>query len=112
MPAKSGLAITKVLKPKESEDASATIAIDYPREEELVIPGHYAVRISAHPQAQVEISINEGDWLGCRHAVGYYWFDWEPSKAGEVTLVARQKIGKGRAKKSDTRFCRIVGKKA
>ena len=44
-------------------------------------------------------------------AVGYYWFDWEPSKPGEYTLVVRQKVGKGRAKKSESRFCRVVGKK-
>lgn len=90
---------------------SATdIRIDYPREEELVIPGHYAIRITALPDAQVEISINDGEWMGCRTALGYYWFDWEPSKAGETTIVARQKIGKGRAKKSELRFCRVVKK--
>jgi hypothetical protein len=95
-----------------AEIPAADIHIDYPREEELIIPGHYAVRLSGLPDAQVEISINEGEWQGCRTAVGYYWFDWEPATPGEVTLVARIKAGKGRQKKSESRFCRIVGKKS
>lgn len=95
----------------QSPSVATDIHIDYPREEELIIPGHYAVRLSGAPDAQVELSINDGDWTGCRTAVGYYWFDWEPSKAGEYTLLARQKVGKGRAKKSEPRFCRVVGKK-
>lgn len=96
---------------KKEPAAVADIQIDYPREEELVIPGHYAIRITAAPQAQVEISLNGGEWLGCRNAVGYYWFDWKPSVSGEYTLEARQKVGKGRTKKSETRFFRVVGKK-
>ncbi len=98
-----------VLEPAPLSDSD--IHIDFPREEELIIPGHYAIRISGVPEAQVEISINDGEWVGCRTAVGYYWFDWEPAVAGEVTLVVRQKVGKGRAKKSEQRFCRVVGKK-
>jgi hypothetical protein len=90
---------------------AADIAIDFPREEELVNPGHYAIRISGVPNAEVQISINNGEWQGCRASIGHYWFDWAPAKAGEVVINARQRVGKGRWKSSDQRFCRIVGPK-
>ncbi|MCG3205593.1 MAG: hypothetical protein KCHDKBKB_02315 [Elusimicrobia bacterium] len=106
--------ISTKIKEKKSpsqENKALSIAIDYPREEELIIPGHYAIRLSATPNSQVEISINSGEWQGCRTALGYYWFDWEPKTAGEITLVARQKTGPGRPQQSAVRFCRVVPKK-
>ena len=50
---------------------SLDITIDYPKEEELIVSGHYAVRISAMPEAQVELSINDAEWAGCRTALGF-----------------------------------------
>jgi hypothetical protein len=87
------------------------VAIDYPKEEELVLSGHYAVRISATPEAQVEISFNDGEWNGCRTSLGYYWFDWNPAELGETVIKARVRVGAGRWKVSAERFCRVVSLK-
>jgi hypothetical protein len=90
---------------------SLDILIDYPKEEELVLAGHYAVRITASPEAQVELSINNGEWSGCRTSLGHYWFDWSPTDLGETVLKARLRIGAGRWKVSGERFCRVVSSK-
>jgi len=91
--------------------AAVELAIDFPQEGEFVRPGHYAIRLTAPAGSQVEISINDGNWELCRHAVGYYWYDWTPGKAGSQELVARSKIGKGKWKKSDARRCSVESPK-
>ncbi len=97
-----------VLKPAAS---GLEISIDYPKEEELVLLGHYAVRLAGTLDAQVELSINDGEWNGCRNALGFYWFDWTPSDSGETVLKARLRVGNGRWKMSTARFCRVVSSK-
>ena len=97
-----------VLKPSVP---TLEINFDYPKQEELVLTGHYAVRIIGTLEAQVELSINNGEWNGCRTALGFYWFDWSPSELGETVLKARVRVGNGRWKISDERFCRVVSSK-
>src|SRR5438105_1523899 len=81
-------------KNNSSVETKLDVTIDYPKEEELINPGHYAVRISTVPEAQVELSLNGGDWKGCRSGSGYFWYDWQATTPGEYTLTARQKVGK------------------
>ena len=90
------------------ESSSQVLAIDYPQEGEQVHEGEYSIRISAKPEAEVEISINNGEWQPCRASVGYWWFDWQPVETTRCELVTRARIGKGRWKKSEARSCRIV----
>ena len=52
------------------------ITIDYPRENEKVMVGHYAVRVSAPSGAQVELIVNNGEERPCRESIGFYWYDW------------------------------------
>jgi hypothetical protein len=99
----------KTIKPVAAP--SLDIVIDYPKEEELVLSGHYAIRVSGSPDAQVELSINNGEWFGCRTSLGFYWFDWSPSDLGETVLKARVRSGNGRWKTSAERFCRVVSSK-
>jgi|SRR5581483_6806731 len=96
---------------KPAAAPSLEIIIDYPKEEELVLSGDYAVRLSGTSEAQVELSVNGGEWLGCRRSVGFYWFDWTPTETGEAVLKARLRVGDGRWKMSAERFCRVVSLK-
>jgi hypothetical protein len=92
----------------DMKPASNRSTIDYPGEGELVREGIYAVRISAEPEMEVEISINNGEWRPCRESIGYWWFDWRPAEAGPCLLIARSRAANGRWKKSDVRSCRVI----
>lgn len=85
-----------------------SVLLEYPQAGEAVRPGHYAVRIAAKPEVSVELSVDGGPWQACREAVGYYWFDWTPSQAGEHTLVARAKNGGPRYATSEERTVLVV----
>lgn len=89
--------------PAQATEAS----IDYPKEGESVLPGHYAVRISAKTAGSVEVSINNGPWHTCRTADGYHWYDWTPSTPGRATISARCKSSNGCAKTPTTRTCQV-----
>jgi hypothetical protein len=95
-----------------SDTPQAEILIDYPMEGEQVHEGSYAIRISTEPNAEVEISINNGEWQPCRESLGYWWFDWQPLVGARCKLVARSRVGKGRWKKSAPRSCQIVNSDA
>lgn len=88
--------------------AAPPLLIDFPREGEQVRPGHYTVRIAADGAKRVELSISGGEWQACRSSVGYFWYDWRPQAPGRQELVARARSGRGRARKSDVRSCRII----
>lgn len=98
--------------PKAAKEPKApktpVVTLDYPTPGERVRPGHYAVRVAAKPEVAVEVSVDGGPWQPCREAVGYYWFDWTPSEAGEHTLVARAKNGGPRYAKTEERSVVVV----
>jgi len=79
---------------KTQKSSRTSVTIDFPQEKEKIRPGHYAVRITAPEHGVVELSVNEGQWLLCRSAAGYYWCDWYPEETGSVKLIARIKSGK------------------
>ena len=80
--------------------------IDYPQEGEKIIPGHYAIRISADA-TDVEINVS-GDWKKCRTSVGFFWYDWQPTP-GRYELKFRYRSGKGRWKEGPATQCSVVG---
>jgi hypothetical protein len=88
-------------------ELAAEAVIDFPKEAEKVLPGHYAVRITARPGYDVEINTGGTEWWPCRESVGHFWFDWWPSKPGRTTLSLRVKVGKGRWKKVSERSCTV-----
>jgi len=71
------------------------VAVDYPRENEAVRPGHYAIRLTAAGASSVQVRLDGGDWLPCREDVGHSWFDWAP-RPGAALIEARARSGKGR----------------
>ena len=106
---KTVFAKRKILKGAPKKKAAAapsteSVTIDYPCEGEVVQPGHYAVRISGAPESDIELSVNDSDWMVCRSAVGYHWFDWFPAQPGKNSLVVRQKNGDGKWKKTKKRL--------
>jgi hypothetical protein len=67
-----------------------TLEIDYPSDEAIVAPGHYAVRLSSSEAlAEAEVSIDRGPWQPCRHACGFWWYDWRGGSPGSHAVAAR-----------------------
>jgi hypothetical protein len=103
-PKKPKTAPAKVFGPSGSY-----IVIDYPTEEEVVSGLAYSIRVGASGNGSVEISINGGDWMPCRHSVGYWWFDWGYYEPGSHEITARIVNSRGKAiKRSAVRKCTVV----
>ncbi|MHB2025993.1 MAG: hypothetical protein ACYCPQ_05075 [Elusimicrobiota bacterium] len=89
--------------------ANERVIIDYPRPDEVIASASYAFRISASKSARaVKVSIDNGPWMDCRQAVGYWWHDWFKSDAGSHEVWARAVSAMGRVTLSDSCrfFCR------
>lgn len=93
---------------KKPQPAAEEATVDFPQEGELVLPGHYAVRISAQPGFDVEISSDGKEWHPTRFSVGFHWYDWNISRPGRAVLSLRVKSGKGRWKKIGERECVVI----
>lgn len=66
------------------------ITIDYPRDEEIIsYREHYAIRVGTPNNGIVQISIDGGEFVQCRYAAGYWWYDWCDIPLGQHTIVAR-----------------------
>ena len=91
----------------KTTELAADAVIDFPKEGEEILAGHYAVRISAKTGLDVEIGAGGNEWWPCRESVGFFWFDWWPSKVGRTTLALRVKSGKGKWKKVSERTCKV-----
>lgn len=72
------------------------LAVDYPRQNEMITSETYAVRVFAPEGAKrVGISIDQGPWKSCRPAVGYWWFDWAGYENGEHEIVVSMESPEG-----------------
>lgn len=92
--------LRNLFNPKTRAGFNDKIAIDYPVMGERLDSGHYAVRISASGGDQVQISVDRGEWMWCRSAGGYYWFDWHSIPSGRHEIVARMKLASGKFEES------------
>ena len=88
-------AAKKTVVKKAAAKSALQVVIDYPEEQTVILPGHYAVRLSAPGAGQAQIRFDGGDWLDCRESLGHFWHDWTPL-AGRVRLEVRARAGKGR----------------
>lgn len=68
--------------------ANAYVTIDYPLADETIRQCHYVFRIGASSNGHVELCLNNGEWMPCRHSVGYWWYDWNAT-SGNYTAMAR-----------------------
>lgn len=89
--------------PKQSA-AEDYVVLDHPINNETVRTGHYTIRAGASPCDKVEISIDDQPWVPCRHAVGYWWYDWHGYSAGSHQLVARLHKGENTVVSRRRRF--------
>lgn len=85
------------------------VVIDHPKNLEAISTGHhYAVRVGASKCNGLDISINDQPWQPCRHAIGYWWFDWSNYPAGTHQLVARMHKPNGEYLISKRRRCKAI----
>lgn len=95
--------------PAAKETSSSYVVIDYPTEGELVSGLAYVMRLGASSDGFVELSINGGDWTPCRHAAGYWWFDWGYYVPGPHKITARIVDAAGKViKTSAVRKCTVI----
>jgi len=90
------------------EALHAAVAMDYPQEGETITSRDYTLRISAAPQAKlVEACIDQGPWLPCREAAGFWWYDWSGFAAGRHQLRARMTDQDGNVKMTLLRWAQV-----
>ena len=72
------------------------VLVEYPQEGEALGRPCYTFRVGTITEATaVEVSIDQGDWLACREAVGMWWFDWAGYEPGEHVAEARSRLADG-----------------
>ena len=78
------------------------VTTDYPRQNDKISSVCYTIRLSA-PQGvkKAEVSIDQGDWLPCREAIGHWWYDWSGYSDGEHEVVARITLQDGNVIRSE-----------
>jgi hypothetical protein len=82
----------------------AALALDYPKEKELVTSPHYTLRFSASTETEeVEVSIDAGPWQATRRAGRYFWFDWSGYLSGRHFIVARAELAGGQTEETPAR---------
>lgn len=84
--------------------AAPKVTVDYPEENEKVGSPQYTIRIGTHGGVKnVEVAIDQGNWVPCRQACGYWWYDWAGYKDGEHEIVARIETSEGKRIASESR---------
>jgi hypothetical protein len=80
------------------------LEVEYPAADEVVASGSYTFRIGATESLiEAEISIDRGPWQPCRHACGFWWYDWTGYASGPHQVAARGVAVDGRALNSTFR---------
>lgn len=73
-----------------SAPSRPAVRVECPREGDVVAQPCYSFHIAVAPGAVgVEISIDQGEWMACREALGIWWYDWSGFSKGEHEVVAR-----------------------
>lgn len=99
---------TNTTKTTKTVDVNEYVVVDYPKNLETINSRHYSVRIGASDCTGMDISINDQPWQPCRHAVGYWWFDWNNFQPGTHQLVARMHKRNGEYLISKRRRCKVI----
>lgn len=82
---------------KRAPAVPARPAVDFPAQDESILSAQYTFRVSAPDSAEsVDVSIDQGPWLACRKAEGFWWYDWSGFDDGEHELIARTPGKNGR----------------
>lgn len=89
------IAAKKAVVKKAAPRSALQVVIDYPQVREIILPGHYSIRLTALGAGQAQLRFDGAEWLDCRESLSHFWYDWT-AQAGQVRLEARARIGKGR----------------
>jgi hypothetical protein len=66
------------------------LEVDHPQQDQTVTSSAYTIRVDApETLASLEVSLDRGPWHACRHACGFWWYDWSGYDSGEHVVVAR-----------------------
>lgn len=84
------------VKSEKAPTLSVRPTLDYPKQYEHLVQGHYGTRITAPDADEVDVSVDQGPWQPCRESVGHWWFDWSADDAGEHEVIARARLTGGR----------------
>ena len=88
------------------------LEIEYPASDETVASDHYTFRVSStEPLIEAEISVDRGPWHPCRHACGFWWYDWTGYGSGAHQLAARGTMRDGRPVNSTLRRFSVASRK-
>ncbi|MFI5346059.1 MAG: hypothetical protein ACHQ51_06765 [Elusimicrobiota bacterium] len=80
------------------------LRIECPCEGETISRPAFTFHIAAMSGAQgVDVSIDAGEWLPCREALGLWWYDWSGYESGAHVLLARTRMADGVAAVSSPR---------
>jgi transaldolase/glucose-6-phosphate isomerase len=94
--------------PTKLVNTNEYVVVDYPKNLENITSRHYSVRIGSSDCTGMDISVNDQPWQPCRHAVGYWWFDWNNFQPGTHQLVARMHKRNGEYLISKRRRCKVI----
>jgi hypothetical protein len=67
------------------------ISIDFPKQHERIASASYTFRLGAAlgEGERVLVSVDDGPFLPCRFAEGYWWFDWGGYRSHHHRLIAK-----------------------
>lgn len=72
------------------------VRVECPSEGAVIAGPSYTLQVAAMPGAHgVEVSIDQGDWMACREALGLWWYDWSGFDLGDHEVAARTQMGAG-----------------
>ena len=98
---------TKTAAKTKLTNTNEYVMIDHPKNLENITSRQYTIRISVSNANGLDISIDDAPWQGCRHSVGYWWFDWTNFTPGTHQLVARMRTNTGEYLISKRRRCKV-----
>jgi hypothetical protein len=84
----------KPVVPARVKQSLPAVRVVCPSEDEVIAPPSYTFKIAATPWVDsMEVSIDQGDWMPCREALGFWWYDWSGFDKGEHEVMARSCTG-------------------
>ena len=84
------------------------VNVDFPAQREKITSSEYTFRIAATSDVElVEVSVDAGEWTLCRHASGYWWYDWSGYAVGRHTVSGRARMRDGSTMTSESRSFRV-----
>jgi hypothetical protein len=80
--------------PSRAMQSRPAVRVECPSEGDVIALPSYTFKIAATSGVEaMEVSIDQGDWVPCREAAGFWWYDWSGFDKGEHELAARSRLG-------------------